>query len=62
MSSLIAETIGLSFNFNDSCVVKEAVQDSGGRGDVSNEFAPFFKRTIGGHEGGFDFVATHDDL
>ena len=62
MSSLIAEAIGLSFNFNDSCMVKEAVEDGGGSGDIANKFTPFFEGTVGCHEGGFDFISAHDDL
>ena len=62
MSSLIAESVGLSFNFNDGCVMKEAVEDGGSSGDITDEFSPFFKRSVGGHEGGFDFISAHDDL
>jgi len=62
MSSLIAEAIGMSFNFDDGCVVKEAVEYCGGSGDIADKLSPFFEGPVGGHEGGFDFISAHDDL
>lgn len=42
--------------------MKESVEDSRGSGDIADEFAPFLKGPVGGHEGGFSLVAAHDDL
>lgn len=53
---------GLSLNFNDGCVMKEAVEDGGGSGDIADKLAPYLEGTIGSHESGFDFVTAHNDF
>lgn len=43
-------------------MVKEAVEDGGGRGDITDEFAPVFNGPVGGHERGTIFVAAKNNL
>ena len=62
MSSLIAEAIGMTFDLDDSGVVKEAVEDGGSGWDIADKFPPFFEGPVGGHESGFNFITAHDDL
>ena len=52
----------MSFNFNDRCMVKEAIEDGGGGRDITDELTPFFEGTVGCHECGFDFISAHDDF
>ena len=58
----VFETVAAAGDLEDFGVVQEAVEDGGGGGDVAEEFAPFFEGAVGGHEGGAQFVATHDDF
>lgn len=41
-------------------VVKEAVEDGTGGGDIVEQFAPVFQRRVAGHDRGGRFVAAHD--
>ena len=42
--------------------MEKAVQNGSGSGDIADEFAPFFQRAVGGHQGRAQLVAAHDDL
>ncbi len=59
---MIFHSIALSFDFYDACVVEESVEDGGCCGHVSDEFSPFFQGPVGGHECGFQLVASHNDF
>lgn len=59
---MIFEPVAFSFDLDDVCVVQEAIKDCGGGGHVADEFAPFFEGSIGRHQGGAQFVASHNDL
>jgi microsomal dipeptidase-like Zn-dependent dipeptidase len=41
MSSMILESVALSFDFDHGGVVKEAVEDGSDRRDIADELAPF---------------------
>jgi hypothetical protein len=58
----VLKPVGAAFDFDDVGVVEEAVEDGGGGGDVADEFAPFLQGAVGGHEGGAQVVAAHDDF
>lgn len=62
MASSIFESEAFAFEVEDLGVVKEAVEDGGGGGDVLDEFAPFLDGAIGSHEGGAVFISAHDDF
>ena len=59
---MIFESVTVSFDLDDCCVVQEAVEYGCGGRDVADEFAPFFERPVGGHQCGAQFVASHDNL
>ena len=42
--------------------MKEPVEDGGGGGNVTQQFAPFLDWAVGGHEGRAGFISAHDDL
>jgi len=54
--------VALAFDFDQVGVMEKAVENGRGRGDIANEFAPFFQGAVGGHQGRAQFVAAHDDL
>ena len=58
----VFEAVAPTGDLEDFGVVQKAVEDGGGGGNVTEEFAPFFEGAVGGHEGGAQFVAAHDDF
>ena len=42
--------------------MQEAVDDGASRGHIAEQLAPFFQGPVAGHNGGFVFVAPHDDF
>ena len=54
--------VAFALDFDEVGMVEESVEDGGGGRNIADEFAPFFEGTVGGHEGGAEFVAAHDDL
>jgi len=58
----VAQAVASALDFDDMGVVQEAVKDGRGGGHVADEFAPFFQGAVGGHQGGAQFVAAHNDL
>ena len=55
-------SVAFSFDFDDVGVMEETVEDGRGSWDIADEFAPFFKGAVGGHEGRAQFLAAHDDI
>ena len=47
---------------DDFGAMEQSVQDGAGGRHVAQELSPFFDGTIGSHQGGAVFIATHDDL
>jgi hypothetical protein len=58
----LLDTIAFAGNGDDLGVMQEPVEDGSGRRHVAQEFAPFFQRTVAGHDGGAVFIPAHDDL
>src|SRR5262245_51293427 len=56
------KSIASAINGDNLRMVEQAVEYSAGGGDVTEQFAPFFDRTIGGHHGGTVLVTTHDEF
>ena len=56
------KSIASAVDGDNLCMVKQGVEDSAGGRDITEQFAPFFNRTIGGHHGGTVLVTAHDDL
>jgi hypothetical protein len=58
----VLEPVAASGYRDDFGVVQESVEDGAGRRHVAKELSPLFDGTVGSHQGGAVFVATHDDL
>ena len=58
----VLEPVTASGDRDDFGVMEQPIENGAGGGDVAQELSPFFDGTIGSHQGGAVFIATHDDL
>lgn len=58
----MTQAIAAALDLDDFGVMKKAVQNGGGRGNVIEQLAPFFDRTVGSHQCGTGLVSAHDDF
>ena len=56
------EPITATVDGNDLGMMKQPVEDGAGSRHITEQFAPFFDRSIGGHHGGTILVTTHDEF
>ena len=54
--------VALAFDFDQVGAMQEAIQNGCGSGDIADEFAPFFQRSVGGHQGRAQLIAAQDNL
>ena len=57
-----AKPVALSRDRDDLGVMQEAIQDGRGAGNVTDQFAPIFKRSIARHHSAAGLITPHDDL
>ena len=59
---LPSESVAATGDLDEFGILQEAIQNGRCGRNVSDQFAPVFQRSVTGHHGAAEFVATHDDL